>query len=204
MVLVKDFTEIGEIVKGVAEFIAWISAAAFFLYKVSSGYLISGLSMKVECCRTIINGESFVAVTVITKKGSMGTTQLHDAMIVIRDLSTGAIVGEPTRFKTIRRLACDINRSPLEIIPDKISSDAPLLNFAPGDEMQFAGVAKLPDNGLYLVEAVILGKWMVAWIRFIPDFFRGFKRRIQDRQNFSIGQWRGSCVLTESRKPGLN
>jgi Ca2+/Na+ antiporter len=203
MVSVTDFNEIGEIMKGVAEFIAWISAALFFLYKVSSGYLISGLSMKVECRRTTIKGESFVAVTVITKKGNMGTTQLHDAMIVIRDVSTGAMVGEPTRFKTIRRLACDINKSPLEIVPDKISRDAPLLNFAPGDEMQFAGVAKLPDDDLYLVEAIILGKWVVAWTNFIPDFLDAFKKRIQKSQNFAVGQWRGSCVLTENKKPAV-
>jgi hypothetical protein len=138
-----DFKETGEVLKGIAEFFAWFSAAAFFVYKVSSGYLISGLSVRVQCRRTDINGESFVAVTVITKRGNMGTTQLHDAMIIIRDASTGAIIGEPARFKTIRRLACDIKKSPLEIVPDRISHDAPLLNFAPGDEMQFAGIAKL-------------------------------------------------------------
>ena len=68
------------------------------------------------------------------------------------------MIGEPTRFKNTRRMASDFDKTPIEVVPDRISRDSPLLNFAPGDEMQFAGVAKLPDDGLYLVEAVILGK----------------------------------------------
>jgi hypothetical protein len=200
MIYLVGVKDVAEVLKDIGEMIGWLAAAAFFLYKVGSGYLISGLSLRVRCRRTVINGESHVAVTGVVKKGNIGTTQLHDAMIVIRDLSTGDIVGEPTRFRNIRRLACDFDKPHLEIIPSQISLDAPLLNFAPGDEMQFAGVAKLPNDEVYIVETIILGKRIVAWTRFLPNFLGTLKKHIQDRQNYFVGQWRATCVLASESK----
>jgi hypothetical protein len=191
-----DWKAVGEILKTVGEFIGWISAAIFFLYKVGSGYLISGLSLKLQCRRIRIASEPYVAVTAIAKKGNIGTTQLHDAMIVIRDWSTGTMIGSPTRFHNIKRWGCvDIRADTLLINPVKHSIDAPFLNLAPGDEMQFAGLAKLPDDGVYLVEAIFMGKRIVAWTRLLPGFLKGLKEYIQRRQNFFVGQWRGVCVL---------
>lgn len=145
------------------------------------------------------NGSKGVAVTAIAKKGNIGTTQLHDAMIVLRDCFSGAMVGQPTRFKNIKRWSCDARKSPLEIEPTTISDEAPFLNFAPGDEMQLAAVVTLPTDDVYLIEVIILGKRIVAWTRFLPDFLEGLKRSIQDRQNFFVGQWRAVCVLAAGR-----
>ena len=37
--------------------IGWLAAATFFLYKVGSGYLINGLSLKVQCRRIEVTGQ---------------------------------------------------------------------------------------------------------------------------------------------------
>ena len=190
-----------EILRDIGEMAGWLAAAAYFIYKVGSGYLISGLSLKMKSRRILIRGHSYVAVTLVAKKGNIGTIQLHDAMIVIRNVLTGAAIGLPERFKNLNRWSCDPRKSPLQIDPGKISITSPLLNFAPGDEMQFAGVAKLPDDDVYLIEAIILGKRVVAWTRFLPDWMDGLKKYIQSRQNFFAGQWRTVCVLGPESKP---
>jgi hypothetical protein len=45
---------------------------------------VSGLSLKMQCYKVTIAGEPYVRVTVNAKKRSIGTTQLHNAMIIIR------------------------------------------------------------------------------------------------------------------------
>jgi hypothetical protein len=145
MISYAALKEICGAVKSLAEFVGWMAAATFFVYKIGSGYLISGLSVKVRCRSINIKGQNCVSVSATLKKGNIGTTQLHDAMIVIRDWSDGAMIGQPTRFLNIRRWArVDLSSPSLEVDPGKVSRTVPFLNCAPGDEMQLAGIAILP------------------------------------------------------------
>jgi len=192
-----------QLIKDLCETFGSLAAGIFFLYKVGSGYLISGLSLKMECRRVRIGDDSYVAVSLNTKKDNAGTIQLQDAIILVRDARTGDMIGRPTRFKNIRRLSYDLHKSPLEIDVSKISKSAPFLNFALGDEMQFVGLATLPNDDVFLIEAVVLGKRVVAWTKFFPKWLDRIGNYIQDLQRVHAGQWHASCLLTIETKPHI-
>jgi hypothetical protein len=55
--------EICGVVKRLAESVGWMAAATFFVYRIGSGYLISGLSVKVRSHSINIKGNICVSVS---------------------------------------------------------------------------------------------------------------------------------------------
>jgi hypothetical protein len=74
--------------------------------------------------------EAHIAATVIAKKGNISTTQLHDAMIVIRDYKTDAMLGEARTLQKHSTMGMRYDALSLRSKSHKISVDAPFLNFA--------------------------------------------------------------------------
>src|SRR2546427_3280903 len=85
----KTLAEVG---KNFFEAVAWLSAGLFFGYKALSGYLITNISMKVDCERRAkpeSQVDDYLLITITLTKGDKGTVQLHDAQ---------ARIGTPTGY----------------------------------------------------------------------------------------------------------
>jgi hypothetical protein len=157
---------------------AWTGAALFFGYKIVSGYFIIDLSLKMECERRQVgdSDQDHLGVMVTAKKGERSAIELHDARVTVFDYSTGRKIHDSQRFKGSRRLTfASGNDGYKEVNSEKLSSDNSLLNFAPGDEMQFAAMFVVGHAQVVTVEAVILGRKKFR----LPDKF---------------GEWRATRV----------
>jgi len=72
---------------------------------------------------------------------------------------TGHKIHDAKRFKGIRRLSYHPGTDGYkEVKPEDISADHPLLNLAPGDEMQFSEMFVVGHQQVVTVEAAVLGR----------------------------------------------
>ena len=148
-----------EHIKALMEIGAYVAALVFFIYKVLTGYLITGLSLKVECVRVHSDDPACdqLSITATAKKGKTGTLRLHDAQARV------TVVGHAPQILDlagIERLTFkpDITKWPGKT-RRKISwkrAKHPFLNLAPGDEGQFSTACEVPRNLPATVEVVIL------------------------------------------------
>jgi ligand-binding sensor domain-containing protein len=162
--------------KDLAECLAFLSAAVFFLYKVGAGYLKVDLSMSAKCDRhhTAHQSKDNLVIHVHLKKGPNGSLALHDAKARVMYQDSHIEVAFP-----------GIRRSSFEPAPDgagrkinwKVSKTSPLLRMIPGEETELTTVCEVPSGEVCKIEIVILGKTDV-WSRF--------------------GQWKASCVSLPS------
>jgi hypothetical protein len=113
-----------------------------------------------------------LCIVAVLKRGAGSTLVLHDAKARVtyagqalpdtRTLPEANVVPVPidteTRLIAAERLSSRTTSGVLQVKFDEISSQHPLLNFAPGDEMQFATVYEVAAERLCVVEVTILGR----------------------------------------------
>lgn len=168
-----DRTTIG-LIKDIAQIGAWVAAGIFFAYKAVSGYLIVDASLRLDCERKRVGSDQFLKVTATVKKGERGAIRLLDSRV--RLTQGGATIGESQEFVGIRRLSFVTSSDGIKkVVFEKLSKDR-ILNFAPGDEMQFSAFFRVEGDDVYVIEAVVLGSRVVL----------GLRRY--------LCQWRASCV----------
>ena len=168
--------------KHLAEIVALLAAAAFFVYKLLAGYLFPNLSLELSSCREPIGitGKDALVVTVTLSKGDRGSIRLHDGLVTIKHESPPHMVNERLlgfhRLTSIPTSLGIIQRR--EIVPDTLSRSAPLLRLTPGDKIIMAAHSQVPSTEICVVEVTLLGK---------RDGSRKF------------GQWRGSLISLPKR-----
>jgi len=162
-----------ENIKTVAELAAYVGAAAFFWWKLRSGYLIVNASISIDVARSPCTSDTdLLAVSVKLTKGSIGTLVLHDARIRVSHGSSQEereVLGyERLKFRMDER---EPQRS--RVTFGHRSAAAPYLFLTPEEEATFSALMKVPSSAPCIVEAAVSGK-----------------RRYGDR----IGQWRSSTI----------
>jgi hypothetical protein len=146
----------GEVAKVWAECFAYVSAGAFLIYKVLSGYFITDLSLKICCERFTPADVDNLSVTATLKKGEKAAIRIHDARVRISN-AVGTILHEKALIGT-HRLSFNTDASARITATFHRDSKTPWLSLPPGDETQFAAHFDVPLGTVCLVEVVILGK----------------------------------------------
>lgn len=163
-----------DVTKTVAEIIAYLSAAAFFIYKAIAGYLIVNVSVSGTIDRVRANDtEDHLTVAATVKKGSNGSVELHDARA---RASYGDNKTKDMPFVGIERLSFKSadHRGGRKLVAFGTSSERnPLLRLAPEEEATFSGIVRVPISEACVVEVVFIGKRTGSW---------------------KVGQWRTSLV----------
>src|ERR1700722_11713445 len=139
------------VIKDVAQIAAWVLAGLFFVYKAVSGYLIVDASVKLDCERKHVGSHQFLSVTATVKKGERGAIRLLDARV--RLTKVGATIGVTKELVGIRRLHNERCDGSEKAVFEESSKD-PILNFAPGDEMQFSEFFEVEGDQVFAVEVV--------------------------------------------------
>ena len=160
--------------KAIAETIALVSAAAFFIYKVVAGYLYVELSLAVSTTRTHLDSEiDLLVISAKLKKGSRGSVRLHDAQAKItydKMVKYIPFLGIH-RLSYVSGLLSSTDRKTINW--DKSSKSSPLLRLPPNEETEFSCHIQVPRTAVCDIEIAILG---------------------QVRSWFGIGQWKASHV----------
>jgi hypothetical protein len=176
---------IAEGVKNVAEALALVCAACFFIYKLIAGYLFTDLSVKVEAGRCRILGEyDVLVITATLKKGERGSVQIHDAQVRISydNVTQDAEIIPMLGFLRLSYGTENLGKKERQFIKWKISETAPLLRIPPNEEAQFSCHTRVHPNAICSMELVVLGR---EW------------------SGLRVGQWRSSQVcapLAESNQ----
>jgi hypothetical protein len=172
--------------ESIAKIVGFFSAAAFFIYKAVSGYLITNLSVKLKCNRehSNITGMDYLIVTAALAKGERGSVSIHDGQARLRyDGGTT----QPTPLIGMERLSYQTvklkNQEMKQIDWDKRSESSPFIRLSPGEKAEFACYWEVPSNSVCRVEVVFVGSRLKSW---------------------KLGQWRSSLVsipVPEKLKP---
>lgn len=139
--------------KAIVELLAYAGAAAFFLYKAVTGYLIVNVALSVKVERVkFTDSEDYLSIATTIKKGPNGSLVLHDCRARVND-------GTDVTFQSIRRLsyASDPESNVKQIIFDKRSESYPLLRLTPLEEATFSAFLKVPHGKPCVVEVAVLG-----------------------------------------------
>lgn len=155
----------------IAKSLAALTAGIFFLWKYRHGYHIIGLKVSTKLERTEISeNDDVIIVTTVLKKGDTGSLSLHDMQARFSwDSHSNCI-----QFVGIKRLSYATETSPAAensrtvIDWSNISTSAPFLNLAPGDEVEFACHCEVPKKSICVVEVAALGvkagtQWKCQW-----------------------------------------
>jgi len=155
------FKLIAEGFKQLIEGIAFACAAGFFIYKAFSGYLISNLTLAVECDRRRSKDDDsdYLSVTALIKKGERGAVTLHDAEATL--LVTSTKDKFPKKLEGIQRLSSEESKTGIFKLLSQNATKTPLLNLPPGEETQFSTFFRIPAQEPCIVVVTILGGW--AW-----------------------------------------
>ncbi|GAX59112.1 threonine synthase [Candidatus Scalindua japonica] len=166
-----------EYMKDIVQIFALFSAGGFFLYKLVTGYLITNLSISLECFRSPgkPDSEKDTLVTIVKfKKGDRGSLELHDAQVKYdmgEDTIEVPLLGLDRR-SFLSETICKKDRKLINW--GARSKSSPFIRLSPGEETEFSCSCLVPSGQLCQVEVAILGK----------------------RTNHSkVGQWRASKVI---------
>jgi hypothetical protein len=157
------FKLVGEGLKQLFEALAFACAAGFFIYKAFSGYLISNLTLAIECDRRRSSDNTdYLAVTALVRKGDRGAITLHDAEAIIETTNNNfpKSLG-PQKLQGIQRLSSGHTDTGRFTLLGKDATKTPLLNLPPGEETQFSTFFTVPALQPCVVVVTILGGW--AW-----------------------------------------
>ena len=159
------------LLKTIAEILAYLSAAGFFFWKVKSGFLTTNMSISLKTNRSSAGDSTdFLAVAVTLKKGGTGTVAIHDARVrLIQGNSETELELIGFRRLTVRKG----EQSRRRITFSALSTHAPFLFLSPDEETTFSALATVPSSLPCVVEAAVAG-------------VRTWSRR--------IGQWKASVV----------
>ena len=164
--------------KDLAEVAALVCAAFFFGYKAYTGYLVTNLSLAVQCQRqkSRCGGLDHLAVNVTIRKGANASLTLHDVQARI------SYANEVEVFPIVGFERCDWRpngfRSRLDWSQTRSSS--PLMRLVPGEETQLSVHCEVPSKAACLVEVAVLG---------------------QRTRHSRFGQWRASNVSLPLAEP---
>jgi hypothetical protein len=161
-----------EIATATSQVLAFLGAAAFFLYKAITGYLIVNMSLSAKIERGRKNDATdYLAIAATVKKGELGSLELHDARTHVSwpgDCKERELIGyERLTFGT------DPESKRRRIVFGSTSAKKPFLRLAPGEEMTFSAILEVPASAPCEVQIAIGG-------------IRTCGRR--------VGQWRTSMV----------
>jgi hypothetical protein len=163
-----------EDVKAIAETIALISAAGFFIYKIYDGYFFVDLSLSISSKRSHSTDEAdLLVITVKLKKGSRGSIRLHDVQAKLsydEQVQSRAFVGfHRQSYKTD-----PVGHTDRKTVNwDKLSVSTPLLRLPPDEKTEFSCYAEVPKRAVCIVEVAVLGR---------------------ERSWRGLGQWKASHV----------
>jgi hypothetical protein len=163
--------------KDLGQIVALFAAAGFFLYKLVSGYLIGNTSLRFTCVRAPSKsqpGLDHLGIIAVLKRGAGSTLWLHDARArvtyaqgqtlpdtrtLLEARSVPAAIDTHARLIAAERLSSlTTSGGVLRVKFDELSAQSPLLNVAPGDEMQFATLYEVDATRPCIVEVAILGR----------------------------------------------
>ena len=163
--------------KTIGQIVAWFGAGIFFLYKVVAGYMVGSASLRLTCNRAPQNvtpDMDYLAVVAIVKRGTGSTFVLHEARARVTN-AHGAAVPDWRELPLAVQLPAPVNTETTLIASQRLSSRTssddvlqvkfhqvsdkqPLLNLAPGDEMQFAALYEIRRDQPCVVEVAVIGK----------------------------------------------
>ena len=157
--------------------LAVLGAAAFFAYKLATGWLLINLSVslsaKLKAPRPTASGEKRddLVVKVILRKGKIDAMRLLAAEVKVAPLPDGMPEYRPIK---------GTDRLPWKgsIGWTKIDRKRPYLNLSPNDSMQFSEHFKVTPGIIYRVDVVVIGdrNWWFAYRK---------------------GQWRSSVIVLD-------
>jgi hypothetical protein len=163
--------------KAIAETIALISAAGFFVYKIIEGYFYVDLSLSVSSTRShSTDGADLLVITAKLKKGSRGSIRLHDMQARLtygEQVQCRTFVGFHRQSYTTAPVGCTDRKV---VNWDKLSESRPLLRLPPNEETEFSCYAEVPKRAVCIVEVAVLGGRENPWS--------------------GLGQWKASHVST--------
>jgi hypothetical protein len=163
--------------KDLFQILAWLAAFVFFVYKLISGYLIGSASLRLSCVRTAAKNQSgvdYLYVVAILKRGAGNSVELHDAKARVT-YANGQALPDLRKLPESKQTPAPVESETKLIATDRLSSwttpahvfqlkfhelstRKPLLNLAPGDEMQFAALYEVAEEKPCVVEVTILAK----------------------------------------------
>jgi hypothetical protein len=160
-------------VKILAEIVAYASGAAFFLWKLRSGYLIVNAAIKVDVNRVARDSTTdYLAVSATLLKRGIGSLILQDARA--RLTYSGTVVEvELAGYERLSSRADAKVPSRTRLVFGTQSRTVPFLFLTPEEEATFSAYAEIPKSAPCLVEVAVSGKRV-------------------GRQR--VGQWRSSVV----------
>jgi hypothetical protein len=161
-----------QIAKDTIQSLAFFGAAAFFLYKAATGYLIVNVSLsaKIERRRGT-DATDYMAIAAKLKKGSHGSIELHDARAYVS--WTGG--SQECELIGIERLSFRTEKMDerKRLVFGSVSTKAPLLRLTPDEEATFSVLVEVPASAPCVVQIGVIGILTGGW---------------------RVGQWRTSMV----------
>jgi hypothetical protein len=156
-----------------AEIIALAAAAVFFLYKAVSGYLMVNMTVELTSKRNKKDEtEDYVVAKAMFKKGAVGSLDIHDAWIVLKNGKKQI----QTDIDDIIRFSYNKNsiKEGYKIIKwGTQSTKSPFLRLSSNESMTVEKMFLVPSEAACEIQLVVLGT------------------RTNSRR---FGQWRSSCV----------
>jgi hypothetical protein len=162
-------------IKTVVEIIAFVAAAAFFIYKLVDGWGLVNLSIELTANRKAGAESDVVAVLLKLIKGDSGSLKLQTVELMCKPTDGPAEVARillnyPLKLRTSTRLEDEETRVHWDTFDEK----RPLIHLPPGESAQYSHMFTIPHGTPCSVEAIVIGK-----------------RPISTRR----GQWRASVAV---------
>jgi hypothetical protein len=150
-------------IKTVAEIIALISAAVFFIYKLVDGWGLVNLSIELKAERKPGPESDLVSVLLKLVKGDRGSLELQTIELKCKSAAgppdiVRITLNYPLKLRANTGLKDEETRVHWETIDEK----RPLIHLPPGESTQYSQMFTVPRGAPCTVEAIVVGKRPVS------------------------------------------
>jgi hypothetical protein len=186
-----DWKSVTEVLRNLAESLALVAAAGYFVYRWRRGNYThnSSLSLDLKRQRSRTESKDDLVITANVRRGENWTVELRDARVQVGwddQKRSVPLVGIDRRSYGLgKSQEADIKHEIVDFA--KPSEAKPFLQLAPGDETQYSCWVQVPSDAVCSIELVILGK--------------------RPTRSGKIAQWRASAIsmpLTLAIAPASN
>jgi|HubBroStandDraft_6_1064221.scaffolds.fasta_scaffold28242_1 hypothetical protein len=166
----NDFKTVVDITKGIAETLAYVLAGGFFLFKWTSGYQTTNLSLEIKCARqadpTSHSNREQLGITVVLTKGDRGSVHIFTVDVSVGGMRyrlMGGLDHYRVQKANARERTIDFEEKDLRYVS--------FLN--PGERTEIATACSVASGSICDIQVVVVGR-------------RKWSRRLK--------QWRASAV----------
>jgi hypothetical protein len=150
-------------IKTVAEILALVAAAIFFVYKLVDGWGLVNLSIELNAVRKAGGDSDIVAITLKLKKGDSGSLELHTVELTCEVVnSTSEIFRIPLIYRLRLRADANLNADETRVYWDIPHEAHPQIHLPPGESTQYSHMFSVPSGAPCSVQAIVVGKRPVS------------------------------------------